>query len=49
MAVLGKHLQDERGWSVLAIKADLLDAGVVTEADHQLIDHCDGSDYSAPY
>jgi len=35
MAVLGKHFQEERGWSVLAIKADLLDTGVVTEADLQ--------------
>lgn len=35
MAVLGKHFQDECAWSILAIKADLLDSGVVTEADLQ--------------
>jgi hypothetical protein len=35
MAVLGKQLQDERGWTVLAVKADLLDVEVVTETNLQ--------------
>ena len=35
LAVLGKQIQDQHGLTVFAIKADLLDVGVTSEADLQ--------------